>query len=78
MLSKVKSRPNSDRQFQSGQSESIAAKKTFLQQNLNDQDLFQLVQTRAYYLWEKAGKPEGEQYKEQFWFEAEQQVSLGR
>lgn len=43
---------------------------------MNGDDLLELIRVRAYYLWEKAGRPEGGDIA--FWEEARQQVELER
>jgi hypothetical protein len=41
---------------------------------LNGEQRFQQTQTRAYQLWEEAGKPAGDAERERFWREAETQL----
>ena len=41
---------------------------------MNGDDLLESIRVRAYYLWEKAGRPEGGDIA--FWEEARQQVEL--
>jgi hypothetical protein len=75
MLSKTKARVLTDRQVTAEKTQSVGGSR---QQAASEEELFQRIQIHAYYLWENAGRPEGEEYKEHFWSEAEKQVSLGR
>jgi hypothetical protein len=45
-------------------------------QEISDEEQLRIIQVRAYSLWEKAGHPEGEAAKEQFWCEAEQELAV--
>src|SRR4051794_31109910 len=47
------------------------------EQETSPDEQFRLIQARAYFLWEQAGKPDGEAAKEHFWIEAEKSY-LGR
>ena len=42
------------------------------------QDLAQLTRMRAYFLWEKAGKPHSDESRERFWYQAENDVRASR
>lgn len=44
-------------------------------QKMSDEEQTRLTQIRAYGLWEKAGRPEGDTAREQFWCEAEKEIS---
>jgi len=41
---------------------------------VNDAERINLIQVRAYGLWEQAGKPDGDSERERFWSEAEKKV----
>ena len=41
----------------------------------SDEERTRLTQIRAYDLWEQAGRPEGDVAREQFWSEAENEIS---
>jgi hypothetical protein len=43
----------------------------------SDQE-FELIQMRAYYLWEQAGRPDGDAARERFWLQAEHEVAAPR
>lgn len=74
MLSKVRSRTNRKAE----QEKTMTLDVPLLSATRREQELFRRIQVRAYYLWENAGKPEGEEHKERFWCEAEREISLGR
>lgn len=39
-----------------------------------DEQRYQLIERRAYELWEEAGKPHGDAIRERLWCEAEQEI----
>jgi hypothetical protein len=43
----------------------------------SDQE-FQLIQMRAYCLWEQAGRPDGDAARDCFWLQAEREVTAPR
>jgi Protein of unknown function (DUF2934) len=43
-------------------------------QEVGEEERFRLIQTRAYGLWEQAGKPDGDAARERFWREAEKEI----
>ena len=43
---------------------------------VSDDEHSQLIQVRAYALWEQAGKPEGDAAREQFWCAAEKELTM--
>jgi hypothetical protein len=45
------------------------------QRRLSSEEQFQLTQMRAYYLWEQAGRPDGDAARERFWFLAESEIT---
>jgi hypothetical protein len=42
---------------------------------LASEEEFQLTQMRAYYLWEQAGRPDGDAAREHFWLQAESEIA---
>jgi hypothetical protein len=48
------------------------------QRRLSPEERFQLTQMRAYYLWEQAGRPEGDTARVTFWLQAEREVGVPR
>jgi hypothetical protein len=45
-------------------------------QEISEEEQTRMIRVRAYSLWEKAGHPDGEAAKEQFWCEAEQEIAV--
>lgn len=41
---------------------------------MNPEDRFRLIQVRAYALWEQAGRPNDDDSRERFWFDAEKEI----
>jgi DUF2934 family protein len=52
-----------------------AEKRAPAKTKVSKEDQFQLIQVRAYCLWEQAGKPDGDEARERFWHEAEEDVT---
>jgi hypothetical protein len=48
------------------------------QRRLSSDEEFQLIQMRAYYLWQQAGRPDGDKDREHFWFQAEREIAAPR
>jgi hypothetical protein len=46
-----------------------------LPRRLTPEQEFQLIQMRAYYLWQQAGCPPGDAARDQFWIRAEREVA---
>ena len=42
---------------------------------VSDEERFQLIQLRAYCLWEQAGRPKGDEARERFWHEGEEEIT---
>jgi hypothetical protein len=45
---------------------------------LSSEEEFQMVQMRAYYLWDQSGRPDGDAARERFWLQAEREVVAPR
>jgi hypothetical protein len=43
--------------------------------NTSPEERFQLIQVRAYCLWEQAGKPNDDASRERFWHDAEKAIT---
>jgi len=56
-------------------SEEPAAKTVPAKHKVSEEDRSRLIQLRAYGLWEEAGKPDGHEDRERFWFDAEREIS---
>jgi hypothetical protein len=51
-----------------------AEKSAPARQKVSEEERSRLIQDRAYVLWEKAGKPNGDAARDRFWFEAEKEI----
>lgn len=52
----------------------LAGEVAHARQKSSDEEQFRLTQVRAYDLWEQAGKPDGDEARDRFWFEAESEM----
>ena len=53
-----------------------AEKPTPVGQKVGAEEQSQLIQIRAYGLWEQAGRPSGDADREQFWRDAEKEIMV--
>jgi hypothetical protein len=56
-------------------SEEPVVKTAPAKQKFSEEDRSRLIQVRAYGLWEEAGKLDGHENRERFWFDAEREIS---
>ncbi len=54
--------------------EGLAEKLAPSGQEASPEERFRLIQIRAYGLWEKAGRPDGDAARERFWCDAESEI----